>query len=89
MPPAVEAWSLDHGTSRDVPNIWALDGEVLGVLSPQTQSLGGHQDSGLTGLVLAQAELLLLSGHRPLPCPLWAPVPVFSLLGHCEGPEGT
>lgn len=49
----------------DVPNIWALDGEVLGVLSPKTQSLGGHQDSGPTGLVLAQAELLLLSGHRP------------------------
>ena len=34
MPPAMEAWSLDHGTAREVPNIWALDGEVLGVLSP-------------------------------------------------------
>ena len=76
MPLAMEVWSLGHGTARDVPNIWALDGEVLGVLSPKTQSLGGHQHLGAhwpgssSGRALAAEwpQAVPLSSPGPTPC---------------------
>ena len=56
--------------------------------SGQTPGLGGPMAGGRPGFSLGRAPAAL-SGHRQLPCPLWAPVPVFLLLGCSGGPEST